>query len=56
MKLQREFLLHAVCALFGNSLQSAQQSYLLITEEVFARAAGVANAHSYSQTRILHTL
>jgi len=39
-ELQREFPLHVVCSWFGNSPRIAQQSYLLVTEDDFARAAG----------------
>jgi hypothetical protein len=39
-ELQREFPLHIVCSWLGNSPRIAQQSYLLVTEEDFARAAG----------------
>ena len=42
-ELQREFPLHVVCSWLGNSPHVAQQSYLLVTEDDFARAAGVAN-------------
>ncbi|MFN9626156.1 MAG: hypothetical protein ACK6AT_07810, partial [Planctomycetota bacterium] len=41
-ELQREFPLHLVCSWLGNSPRIAQQSYLLVTEDDFARAAGVA--------------
>jgi len=41
-KLQREFPLHVVCSWLGNSPRIAQQSYLLVTEDDFAKAAGVA--------------
>jgi len=41
-ELQREFPLHVVCSWLGNSPHIAQQSYLLVTEDDFARAAGVA--------------
>jgi hypothetical protein len=41
-ELQREFPLHAVCRWLGNSPRIAQQSYLLVTEDDFAKAAGVA--------------
>ena len=40
-ELQREFPLHVVCSWLGNSPRIAQQSYLLVTEEDFAKAAGV---------------
>jgi hypothetical protein len=39
-ELQREFPIHMVCSWFGNSPHIAQQSYLLTTEDDFARAAG----------------
>jgi hypothetical protein len=42
MELQREFPLHVVCSWLGNSPRIAQQSYLLVTEYDFAKAAGVA--------------
>ena len=38
---QREFPLHVVCSWLGNSRRIAQQSYLLVTEDDFAKAAGV---------------
>ncbi|MFM7973756.1 MAG: hypothetical protein ACKO8U_01715 [Pirellula sp.] len=38
---QREFSLHVVCSWLGNSPRIAQQSYLLVTEDDFAKAAGV---------------
>ena len=41
-ELQREFPIHVVCSWLGNSPQVAQQSYLLVTEDDFAKAAGVA--------------
>ena len=40
-ELQREFPLHVVCTWLGNSPRIAQQSYLLVTEDSFARATGV---------------
>jgi hypothetical protein len=40
-ELQREFPLHVVCSWLGNSPRIAQQSYLLVTEDDLARAAGV---------------
>jgi hypothetical protein len=40
-ELQREFPLHVVCSWLGNSPRIGQQSYLLVTEDDFARAAGV---------------
>ena len=39
-ELQREFPLHVVCSWLGNSSRIAQQSYLLVTEDDFAKAAG----------------
>jgi hypothetical protein len=39
-ELQREFPLHVVCSWLDNSPRIAQQSYLLVTEDDFARAAG----------------
>lgn len=39
-ELQREFPLHVVCSWLGNSPRIAQQSYLLVTEDDFVRAAG----------------
>ena len=42
IELQREFPLHVVCTWLGNSPRIAQQSYLLVTEDDFARATGVA--------------
>jgi hypothetical protein len=33
-----------VCSWLGNSPRIAQQSYLLVTEDDFAKAAGVAKA------------
>jgi hypothetical protein len=41
-ELQREFPIHVVCSWLGNSPRIAQQSYLLVTEDDFAKAAGVA--------------
>jgi hypothetical protein len=41
-ELQREFPLHVVCSWLGNSPRIAQQSYLVVTEDDFAKAAGVA--------------
>ena len=41
-ELQREFPLHVVCSWLGNSPRIAQQSYLLVTEDDFSKAAGVA--------------
>jgi hypothetical protein len=40
-ELQREFPLHVVCTWLGNSPRIAQQSYLLVTDDSFARATGV---------------
>jgi hypothetical protein len=40
-ELQREFPLHVVCSWLGNSPRIAEQSYLLVTEDDFAKAAGV---------------
>ena len=37
---QREFPLHVVCSSLGNSPRIAQQSYLLVSEDDFAKAAG----------------
>jgi hypothetical protein len=42
-ELQREFPLHVVCSWLGNSPRIAQQSYLLVTEDDFAKAAGAKN-------------
>jgi hypothetical protein len=39
-ELQREFAIHVVCYWLGNSPRIAQQSYLLVTEDDFSRAAG----------------
>ncbi len=39
-ELQRELPLHVVCSWLGNSPRIAQQSYLLVTEDDFAKAAG----------------
>jgi len=41
-ELQRDFPIHVVCSWQGNSPRIAQQSYLRVTEDEFARAAGVA--------------
>ena len=41
-ELQREFPLHLVCSWLGNSPRIAEQSYLLVTEEDFAKAVGMA--------------
>ena len=43
-ELQREFPLHVVCSWLGNSPRIAQQSYLLVTEDDFAKAAGAMRA------------
>jgi len=40
-ELQSEFPIHVVCSWLGNSPRIAQQSYLLVTEDDFAKAAGV---------------
>lgn len=37
-ELHREVALHVVCLWLGNSLRIARQSYLLVTEDFFARA------------------
>ena len=37
----REFPLHLVCSWLGNSPRIAQQSYLLVTQDDFANAAGL---------------
>ena len=39
-ELQRELPIHVVCSWLGNSPRIAQQSYLLVTEDDFAQAAG----------------
>jgi hypothetical protein len=39
-ELQREFPIHVVCSWLGNSPRIAKQSYLLVTEDDFAQAAG----------------
>jgi len=41
-ELLREFPLHVVCSWLGNSPPIAQQIYLLVTIDDFAKAAGVA--------------
>jgi hypothetical protein len=42
MELKREFPMHVVvCNWLGNSPRIAEQSYLLVTEDDFAKAAGV---------------
>jgi hypothetical protein len=38
-EMQREFPLHGICSWLGNSPRIAQQSYLLVTEDDFAKAA-----------------
>jgi hypothetical protein len=38
-ELQREFPLHVVCSWLGNSPRITQQSYWLVTEDDFAKAA-----------------
>ena len=45
-ELQREFPLHVVCSWLGNSACIAQQSYLLVTEDDFARAAGASEGET----------
>jgi hypothetical protein len=40
--LQHKFPLDLVCSWLGNSPHIAQQSYLLVTEDDFGKAAGVA--------------
>jgi len=40
-EIQNEFPLHVVCSWLGNSPRIVQQSYLLVTEDDFAKAAGV---------------
>ena len=39
-EMQREFPLHGICSWLGNSPRIAQQSYLLVTEDDSAKAAG----------------
>jgi hypothetical protein len=39
IELQREFPLHVVCSWLGNSPRIAQQSYLLVIEDDFVKAA-----------------
>jgi hypothetical protein len=39
-ELQRKFPLHVVCSCLRGSPRIAQQSYLLVTEDDFANAAG----------------
>jgi hypothetical protein len=39
-ELKSEFPIHVVCSWLCNSPQVAQQIYLLVTEDDFARAAG----------------
>jgi hypothetical protein len=41
-ELQREFPLQVDCSWLGNSPRIAQQNYSQVTEDDFARAAGVA--------------
>jgi hypothetical protein len=41
-ELQREFPLRVVCSWLSNSPRIARQSYLLVTEKNFAKAAGSA--------------
>jgi len=41
-ELQRKFPLHVICSWLGNSPRIAQQSYLQVTQDDFAKAAGVA--------------
>jgi hypothetical protein len=41
-ELQRELPLPMVCSWLGNSPRIAPQSYLLVTEDDFVKAAGVA--------------
>ncbi len=41
-ELQREFPLNVVCSWTGNSPRIAQQSYLLVTEDDFAKATSLA--------------
>lgn len=41
-ELQRDLPRHVVCSRFGNSPRIAQQSYLLVTKDDFAKAADVA--------------
>ena len=41
--LHREFQLHVVCSWLGNSPRFAQQSYLPVIEDDFARAAEAKN-------------
>ena len=45
-ELQREFPLHVVCSWLGNSPRIAQQSYLLVTEDDFSKAAGAHQGES----------
>jgi integrase len=47
-ELQREFPLHVVCSWLGNSPRIAQQSYLLVTEDDFAKAAGCSEGDGLS--------
>ncbi|AMV34985.1 hypothetical protein VN12_22855 [Pirellula sp. SH-Sr6A] len=48
-ELQREFPLHVVCSWLGNSPRIAQQSYSLVTEDDFARAAGAKKVMAVKQ-------
>jgi hypothetical protein len=41
-ELQPEFPLHVVCSWLGNSPRIAQQSYLVVTDDDFAKALGFA--------------
>jgi hypothetical protein len=43
-ELQRELLLRVICSWLGNSPRIAQQSYLPVSEDDFAKVAGVAKA------------
>ncbi|MBM3967120.1 MAG: hypothetical protein FJ308_18965 [Planctomycetes bacterium] len=47
-ELQREFPLHLVCSWLGNSPRIAQLGYLLVTDDDFAKAAGVENLKEYT--------
>jgi hypothetical protein len=40
-ELQRQCPLHVICSWLGNSPRIAQQSYVLVTEDDFAKAARV---------------
>lgn len=51
-ELEREFPLHVVCSWLGNSVRIAQKSYLLVTEDDFAKATAVPSpnaAHKAAQ-------